>query len=189
MKARVLLATLLLLAGGCSSLLPEGRQRTVSHWRSFEEARAAYDQIRIGETDMQTVQRLGIDPEKRANVEILNFSQVADRVLPGATSPDSSLTPPGVRSCIEAAERCKGYAVDEQHIRQKRVGGFWSDFLNFPRETHVTGWRFQALVVVVDGVVVFKQWSGQPRISEVQVRRNPLGPLQGAGESAVSLPR
>jgi len=51
-----------------------------------------------------------------------------------------------------------------------------------------TGWKFGALIVVIDNKVVYKQWSGSPRIEETDLRRNPLGPLQGAGQSLDMLP-
>jgi hypothetical protein len=159
----------------------------VSPWEDFSEVKAAYDSIRIGDTDVETVHRLGIDPEKTPNVQILNYSQVAKSVVPAGGTLSETDIPPGIRRCIRAQDHCVGYQLDQERIQRKRVGGFWSDFLNFKRETEITGWRFSALVVMVDSVVVFKQWSGQPHISEVQVSRNPLGPLQGAGEKAGSL--
>ncbi len=55
--------------------------------------------------------------------------------------------------------------------------------LNFKRDTLVSGWKSAALIVVIDNVVVYKQCSGSPRIEQTELRRNPLGPLQGAGES------
>ena len=36
-----------------------------------------------------------------------------------------------------------------------------------------------------DGLVVYKVWSGTPRIDEYRDRNNPLGPLQGAGGEVV----
>lgn len=177
-----------LALGGCSSLLPEGKQRTVAPWKTFDEAKQAFDQIRVGETDLETVRRLGIDPDNTKNIEILNYSQVADRVLPGATSIDSPFVPIGVRICVQAQDRCFGYALSETRIQRKRVGGFLGDFLNFKRETLVTGWRFNALVVMVEGRAVFKQWSGQPDIEEVVNQRNPLGPLQDFGERVPKVP-
>ena len=50
------------------------------------------------------------------------------------------------------------------------------------------GLLFGALIVVIDNRVVYKQWSGRPRIEETELRRNPLGPLQGIGESLKPLP-
>lgn len=36
---------------------------------------------------------------------------------------------------------------------------------------------------VVDDVVVYKQWSGEPKIEFTELRINPLGPLQSMGET------
>jgi hypothetical protein len=170
--------------GACSGLLPEGRQEKVSPWRSYEAAKAAFDSITLGETDRETVHRLGFDPSAISNVQILNYSQVARLVLPASPVLTENEMPAGLRACMVAQSRCVGYQLELDRIESQRVGNFFADFLNFRRETHVTGWRFSALVVMVDDRVVFKQWSGQPRVQETQVRRNPLGPFQGAGEKA-----
>ena len=83
---------------------------------------------------------------------------------------------------MKAQDGCIGYFMEPSRIDRKRVGNFMLDFLNFKRDTLTTGWKFGALIVVVDDKVVFKQWSGRPRIEETELRRNPLGPLQGLGE-------
>jgi len=71
------------------------------------------------------------------------------------------------------------------HEVRQRDGNFWADFFNFRRHTTVAGWHFQSLVVVRDGVVLFRNYGGEPRIARTEVRRNPLGPLQPAGEAAL----
>lgn len=181
---RILLVAAALLAGACSSLLPEGRQEKVSPWKSYEAAKEAFDTITQGETDVETVHRLGFDPGRIANVQILNYSQVARLVLPPSPVQAEAEIPAGLRACLQAQTRCVGYQLDLERIERQRVGNFWADFFNFRRETNISGWRFSALVVMVDGRVVFKQWSGQPQVQETQVNRNPLGPFQGGGEKA-----
>jgi hypothetical protein len=42
--------------------------------------------------------------------------------------------------------------------------------------------------VVIDDKVVYKQWSGLPKIETTEVRTNPLGPLQSMGETLKVLP-
>jgi hypothetical protein len=41
-------------------------------------------------------------------------------------------------------------------------------------------------VLVRDDLVLFRNHGGQPRIELVEDRKNPLGPLQGMGESMPS---
>lgn len=170
--------------GACSSLLPEGRDEKVSPWKTYEDAKAAYDAIALGATDRESLHRLGFDPGQIANVQILNYSQVVRLVLPASPVLTEQEVPPGLRACIRAETRCVGYQLELERLERQRVGNFFADFLNFRRETHVTGWRFAALVVLVDDRVVYKQWSGQPQVRETRVTRNPLGPLQGSGEKA-----
>ena len=68
---------------------------------------------------------------------------------------------------------------------RERKGSFWADFLNFQRRTETTGWRFTALVLLVNDLVVYRSWSGQPAIDEKEVTHNPLGPFQDIGPSVV----
>jgi hypothetical protein len=168
--------------GACSSLLPEGRDEKVSPWKTYDDAKAAFDAIALGQTDREAVHRLGFDPAHIANVQILNYSQVARLVLPASPVLTEQEIPGGLRACIQAQGRCVGYQLELERIERQRVGNFFADFLNFRRETHVSGWRFAALVVMVDDRVVYKQWSGQPQVRENRVTRNPLGPFQGSGE-------
>lgn len=178
--ANVLVA---LIVSGCAALLPGGRQETVAPWHSFAEAKAAYDRIEPYATKVSDLHGLGYDPGQTPNVTILNYSQVIKTAVP---QPSFSVDdqPPGIRDCIRAESRCIGYALEESQIKRKRVGNFFLDFLNFDRETLISGWRFNALVVIVDGTVVYKQWSGQPMVKQVERNRNPLGPFQGSGSEA-----
>ncbi len=182
MRVGLQLAALALLMGGCAALLPKSQQETVSPWHTFDDAKAAFDSIELGRSDRETVHKLGLDPGATPNVQILNYSQIAHAVLPGDRLLPDDEVPTAIRSCVKAQERCVGYLLEESRIKRNRVGNFWTDFLNFERETLTTGWRFNALVVLVDNQVVFKQWSGQPSIREVGRNRNPLGPFQGMGE-------
>ena len=183
-SAWVVVVVLALGLGACSSLLPEGHDEKVSPWKTYDDAKTAFDAIALGETDRETVHRLGFDPANIANVQILNYSQVVRLVLPASPVLTEQEVPAGLRACIQAQARCVGYQLDLERLERQRVGNFFADFLNFRRETHITGWRFAALVVMVDDRVVYKHWSGQPQVRETRVNRNPLGPFQGSGEKA-----
>ncbi len=88
----------------------------------------------------------------------------------------------GIQWCIEAQWGCKAYRFEPQVLKSKRYGNVLLDLFNFKRKTQDTGWKFSALIVLVNGTVVYKLWSGNPTIDEVRETTNPLGPLQGAGE-------
>ena len=60
------------------------------------------------------------------------------------------------------------------------------DFVNLKRTTETTGWRFNATILMVNGLVVHRTWGGQPLVQEVEVRKNPLGPLQDGGPGFLS---
>lgn len=71
--------------------------------------------------------------------------------------------------------------------RAAAPGPVVTDILNMRRTTNVTGWWFEALVVVSTDTVVFRNFAGEARVERVDRQTNPLGPLQGAGEGAGSL--
>lgn len=185
-KRGLLLPGVCLLAA-CSSLLPTSYQDVSKRWDSFEDAKRSFDQIVPYVTDLETVRKLGFDPFGTPNMQILNYSQVVRAVIPAHLSEKTTI-PQGIADCMQAGEACIGYFMEPSRVDRKRVGNFMLDFFNFKRNTVTTGWKFGALIVVIDGKVVFKQWSGSPRIEETDLRRNPLGPLQGAGQSLESLP-
>lgn len=182
MLRKIIPALFILALAGCTSLLPDGKQATATQWASFQDAKTSFDRIEPYHTSLQALHELGFDPARTPNVQILNYSQVLKRVLP-TTTLSSDQQPKGMRECYAAEDRCFGYLLEQDRIERKRVGNFFTDFLNFKREVEITGWRFSALVAVVDDKVVFKQWNGQPNVHEVETNHNPLGPLQGAGTS------
>lgn len=180
--ARRCLVVATALVAGCSSLLPKSESITDSPWQSFEEAQRAFIQIVPHRTTVTDLRRLKLDPASNPNIAILNYSDVLRRFVP-SPSVDASVLDAGVQECVRAATRCQGYEVDHRTLRRKRYGNFWADILNFRRKTEVIGWRFNAVLLIVDDVVVYKLIGGQPVIHEHEESNNPLGPLQGAGEA------
>jgi hypothetical protein len=136
---------------------------------------------------METVRKLGFDPYKTANMQVLNEAQVVSAVLPSPLQERATI-PHGILDCMQMQQACVGYQMEPSNLVQKRMGNFFLDFLNFKRHTLSTGWKFSALIVVIDDKVVYKQWSGLPKIETTEVRTNPLGPLQSMGETLKVLP-
>jgi hypothetical protein len=178
-----------LLAGaalaGCSSLLPRADLATQQAWGSYEEARAAIERIVPQETTRAELSAAGIDPLQNASVTILGLPDVMQRFTVG-TALEREQLDPGIRECLEAGNACTGYSIFVRRNDRKRIGNFWLDTFNFRRETDVTGWTFNALILFVGGTVVYTVHGGQPRIHEKEVSRNPLGPLQSIGEGVGS---
>lgn len=166
----------------CQSLLPDARDETQVLWKSFDEAREAIESIEPFRTTRAELSARGIDPLHNPAVTILSYPDVVQRFSPGAAVLPDQLDP-GVLACLKAAKTCTGYAILVRRIKRERTGNFWLDSLNFHREVKITGWTFNATVLFVDGQAVFAVYGGQPAMNERQVTRNPLGPLQGWGDS------
>lgn len=180
------LATALFTLAGCSSLLPHS-QSQVSEFTSFAQARDAIEALQPGTSTVESLRKVGIDPAKSANTTLLTHADVVRRFVPASVIEKRDLDP-GIVQCLQARDTCRGMDVVASHVASERQGNFWADFFNFKRHTEVTGWRFNAVVLLVNDVVVYRTWGGQPTIHETDVRRNPLGPLQDIGPSTISVP-
>ena len=181
-RARTLSAIVVAAAGlsGCAHLLPTSLVEVRSPWSSFEQARDAIEGIAPDHTSAADLRRLGIDPYVSPNVQLLTYSDIALRFPVGT---NLAVLDDGLRRCLAAGKACTGYFVNVREVKRDRVGGFWQDTFGFKRVVEVSGWSFNALVLLVGDRVVYTLYGGQPRLQEQEVTRQPLGPAQNFGES------
>jgi hypothetical protein len=166
---------------GCQGLLPRASSESRDTWGSFDEARDAIDRIVPFETRRAQLATQGLEPGADPTITLLSFADVSQRFALGATVSADGLDQ-GLRDCFAAGKRCTAYAIAIRDVKRRRVGNFWLDTFNFERVTDSSGWTFNALIVFVDDLVVYTLTGGQPRISERDRVRNPLGPLQAWGD-------
>jgi hypothetical protein len=171
---------------GCSSLLPRASTDTPAGFASFEQAQAGVERVVALQTSTTELKGLGFDPVAGRNVTLIPYPEIVGRLAPNAAVP-MSLLEPGIRKCIEMQAACRGYLFHFEREDRKREGSFWLDFLNLRRTTYITGWWFDALIVVTDSTVLFRNFAGQASTDRVELHVNPLGPFQPAGESAGSV--
>jgi hypothetical protein len=182
MLSRALLVSALCLAGtACSSLLPSSKEATKSPWETYRDAQLTFDKIIPGRTTEIELRHLQLDPESHPNIAILNYSDVLTRFLPNSSVSMQDLDH-GVRECITAKVLCKGFAVSQARVHKRRNGNFFFDVLGFNRETHISGWKFEGLILLKDGVVIYKLTGGTPSIAQTEEQKNPLGPVQSIGQ-------
>lgn len=174
---------LLLLSGltaGCGSLLPSERAEVLSPFNDYLDAEIRYSQAQPGVTTRSELFSLGFDPLTQGNGKMLSFIDL--RVMFVQPNVPIAYLPDGLIECLEAKDRCVGYAFDFNKTDTQRVGSFWADVFNFRKKRELQGWAFRAVFVLVDDTLVHKVSNGEPNIRRYEVKRNPLGPLQGAGE-------
>ena len=160
-------------------------QSESSPFQTFEEARKAVESLEPMHSTINTLTQNGLDPVKHPNTLILTYADIVRRFLPSSVLRREDLDP-GVIACLDARDACRGWEITSERVLRARTGGFLRDFTNFSRRTETTGWRFNALVLLVNDVVVYRAWGGQPSLMEVEVRTNPLGPLQDIGPALVT---
>jgi hypothetical protein len=181
LELRVYLRMLLLiLLAGCTSLLPSEHAEVTSPFVDYPDAEARFAQVIPGLTTRSELFALGFDPMGSGNGRMLSFIDL--RLMFIQPNVPISYLPDGLIECLEAKERCIGYAFEFEKSDSKRVGNFWADLLNFRKHREYEGWRFRAAFVLVDDIVIHKLSSGEPKLRRTENQKNPLGPLQGAGE-------
>ncbi|MBP9907372.1 MAG: hypothetical protein KBF66_17640 [Rhodoferax sp.] len=166
-------------------MLPQSRTESTS-FSSFEEVRAAFDRLEPMKSDTDTLKANGFNPAEHPNTQLLTHSDVVRLFVPSALLRREDLDP-GILACLEARDACHGLAYDAAKISRRRTGNFFTDFSNFQRRTETTGWRFHGVILFVNKLVVYRSWSGQPRVNEVEITKNPLGPLQDIGPSLLTI--
>lgn len=177
----------MLALGGCASWLPQGSSEAPSPFNSFEAARSAIEKVIPYTTYIADLKPLGFDVEADKNVLEIPYPQLIARLLPLPYAAPEQLDQ-GLLDCMVAKQACRAYEFHFSKTVVDREGAFLPDFLNFRRVTHTKGWRFECVILVrQDGLVLFANYGGEPRIDLTEIRRNPLGPLQSIGESTPRL--
>ena len=173
----------LFMLNGCATLLPSSKDIVRVPWDSYQDVQAAYEKVAPNKTTVHQLKNVGFDIYSTPNVKILNYIDIA-ATTQNIKYEDLS---EGLARCIMAKHDCKGYQIEPKVMVTERLGNFWLDVFNFKRESKGTGWRFKALFLVIDDVVVDKFWNGDPKIIEDHDTKNPLGPLQEAGAMILRL--
>lgn len=181
----IALLALAALLPGCAELLPKSRVETDAAWSSFDQARAAIERIEPYKTTRSDMKALGIGIDRDATITLLSHVDIAIRFPIGGVLKEDEVDR-GIRDCMKAGKACNAYQISVKRNYRERVGNFWLDALRFKRETDVTGWSFNALVIFVDDLAVYAVYGGQPTVHEIEVDRNPLGPFQGWGDAVGS---
>lgn len=166
-----------LFLSGCSFMLPSARQLTETPWQSYEDVKKSYDQIIPGRTTLDDLKKIGFNPFETPNMQFLNYLDIIERFMPNQSIRVEDLDP-AIQKCLRARDQCSGYRITPELLSNKRYGNLFLDLFNFNRKTKTSGWRFEALIVMMNRVVIYKLSSGQPNVSRDENKKNPLGPLQ-----------
>jgi hypothetical protein len=179
------ITTSALLLSACAGLLPKS-SNDASPFASFEEARLAIEGLTPMQSNIAALKAIGIDPSRHPNTTIMTHADVVRRFVPASVLQKQDLDP-GIVACLEARDACRGLDVVASRVSRNRTGNFFTDFFNFRRQTDTSGWRFNAVVLLKNDLVVYRNWGGQPVLNETEIRTNPLGPLQDVGPSTISV--
>lgn len=173
--------------GGCASwgVLPSTTETTQTPFQTYRSAEDAFNQVKPFVTTTRELKARGFDPYTTPNIRVLNYLDLLPRFLPQQSMKAEDLDP-AVQACLTAREKCQGWLAEPSISAKDRTGNVALDVLGFERETTSTGWKASMLLLVQNGVVVYKLWSGTPSILEVKTEKKPLGPLQDLSGPAAS---
>ncbi|MBE9562622.1 MAG: hypothetical protein IMF12_07150 [Proteobacteria bacterium] len=174
---KIIISICILAITGCTGMLPSIKQTTNSPWKTFEEAKDSFDKIEANKTTSNDLKNFGFDPFETPNVKLITYLELIEKFMPNQSIRMEDLDA-GVQQCLKARELCQGYEVTPKIINSKRYGNVFLDLFNFRRKNITRGWIFNALIVLKENLVVHKVWGGEPNVSEIEDKRNPLGPLQ-----------
>ncbi len=90
--------------------------------------------------------------------------------------------PGGLVQCLEAKDRCIGYAFDFSKTDTQRVGSFWADVFNFRKKRSCRAGRSRRCSSSSTTCWCTRSATANRTSIAWKTRRTPLGPLQGAGE-------
>lgn len=169
-------------------VLPSNSQTTDSPFQNYQNAEDAYNRITPYVTTVQELKARGFNPYTTPNIKVLNYLDLVPRFLPQQSLRQEDLDP-AVRACLSGRDRCVGWLAEPSVQVSDRTGSVPLDVLGFERETVSSGWKASMLLLIQDGVVVYKLWSGTPSITETKRDTKPLGPFQdlsGAAAGAVA---
>jgi hypothetical protein len=156
-------------------VLPSTKTESKSKWTSYDEAHKVYSSVQLNATTKKDLKQMGFTPEGNSNVRILNYVDVGN--LFGSAFRYEDL-PEGVRTCVSSQDACNAYVVLVRRVSNKRNGNVAADLFGFKKHTDITGWEFQATLVLVNDLVVYKLWNGTPEIASSESQSTPLGPMQ-----------
>jgi len=165
---------------GCSALLPKSSETsgpTGGGWQSYSDAEKTFERITPGKTTVAELATMQLDPKTNPNITVLHRHELLQRFIANSSVTMADLDD-GVRECLEAREQCKAMEVNQTATQKKRTGNAALDMAKVYRETHTSGWRFCGLILVKDGVVIYKLTSGQPGIHDIAADTDVLAPLQ-----------
>jgi hypothetical protein len=182
MRSGLLLLPLILVCSACT-MLPSA-QNDSSNFADFDEACQAVEVLVPMQSNWQHINGGKLYPTSHPNAVLMTQADVVRKFFVPNTLLSRQEIDPGVLNCVAALGACRGIELTFSKINRTRTGNFFTDLTNFSRHTETTGWRFNAIILLVNDVVVYRAWGGQPWVNELEVTHNPLGPLQdisGAG--------
>ncbi len=195
------LLTVAVVGYGCSSVsvLPESKKTSGLPWLEFKEMNAAYEMIEPGKTNRLQSNAIGFKPERFSGVQRLDYFQTR-KLIQGDNSQNFKLEdlPAGLKECYRIADRCRAVIYRADPKTSQEVGNILANKTDLKITTVTSGWMLTATIFIGmekadiesdNDIVLFKSKSDTPIINEIEVRKDPMGPLKTLGGMLVGAAR
>src|SRR6201996_1763169 len=162
--------------GGGGGLLPAEDNQSATTFTTYDQVVDAFEQIVPGKTHEEDLAHIGFDA-RTGNVDVLSYLGIEERFMPHDSFKFDRLSP-AVQTCITSETACTGYVFHPAHTATKRIGNTTLDLLGFQRVSRSEHWSAEIILLVQNGVVTHKVFSGSPRTETMDNKTEPLGPFQ-----------
>lgn len=165
------------MTAGCASVMPSSTERTTDgvKWTSFADAERFTQSIVEGRSTLDDLAANGLDLR---GADSQNAKRITPTVFIEQFGTNPTVMPSGARRCSLAIDRCTGYVFTKQELQKKGKGNIILRLTGFKKESDVTGWEAKLVVLLLDGVVVYKELGGTAMVSREESGTNPLGPAE-----------
>jgi hypothetical protein len=172
----------LVFLSGCASTSLMDNSSDISSggadWKSYADAKVFFDKIEIGKTNEKDLGPLGLDLDIAKNLRTLATPTLI------ALFSDSSFAnydrlPPAVQKCLKYEESCVGYKIHKDSLQKNGTGSLVLRVLKFKEENIIHGFEVDILLLIHNGIVVYKNIEGTPNgTRRIEIKKRPLGPFE-----------
>ncbi|KKU14832.1 MAG: hypothetical protein UX23_C0008G0020 [Parcubacteria group bacterium GW2011_GWB1_45_9] len=167
---------------GCStvSIMPSDTNTTIGGLGLINVTKI-YNAIEPYHTTLADLKQSGFDPNETKNILRLGPEILRTDIFMKNSSVKMEELPQGIQDCFKKSEECLGYQISEIEQERQGQGSFLMRWLNFKREDLVSERKAEILFLVKNGLVIYKTWlqgTGPAGTSRLEIKKNPLGPLQ-----------
>ena len=141
------------------------KETTNSTWTSIRQIQWGFRAIEPYKTKTDNLAQFGFG-ENSPNVKKIDYLRLQEYLLGSNKDSGKDILPQAVQTCLSLKDACKGLVVKVRDTNKQGLESFSSRVLNGQKTTEITGWEFEAVIVLQSDLVVY----AKPRNEESNIR-------------------